>query len=101
MNCEDAIVDICFIHGLSGSCDSTWIYKSKRYLGQKEFLSQIDIFKQARLLTFGYDAYMVRLASGGSSGIFVNCLHGHANDLLLDLFQEWKKSPDRPLIELN
>ena len=36
-DCEDAICDICFVHGLSGSRDSTWTHKSsqRQHRGQR------------------------------------------------------------------
>ena len=77
---EHAIADICFIHGLSGSRDSTWTHKSKTTPWPEEFLPQDDVCKEARLLTFGYDAYVVK-----SSGASKNRLADHANNLLADL----------------
>ncbi|KAF4443335.1 hypothetical protein FACUT_1392 [Fusarium acutatum] len=90
---EDAGLDICFIHGLSGNRDKTWIAPSQPNPWPAEFLpSQIA---KARLLTYGYDAYVLKKSVSST-----NRLIDHANNLLHDLAAEHASSGivDRPLI---
>ncbi|KAJ4245979.1 hypothetical protein NW762_013723 [Fusarium torreyae] len=92
-NPKDATVDICFVHGLSGNRDKSWGGEGLPGPWPAAFLpSRIP---KARLLTYGYDAYMVRRTVASS-----NRLIDHANNLLHDLAAE-RSSADaatRPLI---
>lgn len=74
----DAAVDICFIHGLTGNRDSTWTTRGQSTPWLKTLLPLK--LTRARILTYGYDAYIVR-KSGASS----NQLIDHATNLLNDL----------------
>ncbi|KAF4340141.1 ankyrin repeat domain protein [Fusarium beomiforme] len=80
-NCEDATVDICFIHGLSGNRDKTWTAPAKSTPWPYEFLS--SRLAKARLLTYGYNAYVVRKSVSST-----NRLIDHASNLLHDLTTE-------------
>ncbi|KAI8954517.1 hypothetical protein F4801DRAFT_575590 [Xylaria longipes] len=54
----DAAIDVCFVHGLTGDRDATWTAP-----GQSEPWPPVLLpgrLPKARLLTYGYDAYVVR-----------------------------------------
>ncbi|KAE8549955.1 hypothetical protein EYB25_008480 [Talaromyces marneffei] len=74
-DCPDATIDICFVHGLTGNRESTWTAEGKPEPWPKALLpSEIG---NARIITFGYDAYVVR-ASAASK----NHLRDHADNLV-------------------
>ena len=76
--CDDAVVDVCFVHGLTGDREGTWTAK-----GEKKSWPQLLLparLKQARILSWGYDAYVVRRSVASS-----NRLIDHATNLLNDL----------------
>ncbi|KAM0547291.1 hypothetical protein ACHAPJ_010426 [Fusarium lateritium] len=50
----DAIVDICFVHGLTGSRTSTWRARAQSEPWPKTLLP--PALNKARILTYGYDA---------------------------------------------
>ncbi|OBT65046.1 hypothetical protein VE03_05181, partial [Pseudogymnoascus sp. 23342-1-I1] len=77
-DCPDATIDICFVHGLTGNGDSTWT-ASKQSLPWPTMLLPPKL-PRARLLTWGYDAYVVRVSVTSK-----NRLIDHANNLLIDL----------------
>lgn len=77
-DCPDASVDICFIHGLTGNRDSTWTAHGQS-APWPETLLPPEIGK-ARILTYGYDAYIVRRSVASS-----NRLIDHATNFLNDL----------------
>lgn len=81
--CPDATVDICFVHGLTGNRNSTWTAHGQSTPWPKTLLP--PEFSRARILTYGYDAYIVRKSVAGS-----NCLIDHATNFLNDL------TTDRP-----
>ncbi|KAH6615851.1 Alpha/Beta hydrolase protein [Chaetomium sp. MPI-SDFR-AT-0129] len=74
----NAKVDICFVHGLTGNRDSTWTYPGQAEPWPKTLLPK-DL-PDARLLTFGYDAYVVN-----NSVASTNRLNDHASNLMNDL----------------
>ncbi|MBE3042563.1 hypothetical protein IMZ48_08295 [Candidatus Bathyarchaeota archaeon] len=76
-NPSSPTVDICFIHGITGDRDRTWTARGKSEPWPKLLLTAK--LPNARLLTFGYDAYVV----GGE--VSLNRLTDHANNLLNDL----------------
>jgi protein SERAC1 len=75
-DCPDAIVDICFVHGLSGNRHSTWTADGESAPWPKTLL--LPELSKARILTYGYNAYVV----GGAGS---NQLVDHAKNLLNDL----------------
>jgi hypothetical protein len=77
-DCTDAIVDICFVHGLTGNRNSTWTAHGQSTPWPRMLLP--SKLKKVRILTYGYDAYIVRKSVASS-----NCLTDHAMNLLKDL----------------
>lgn len=89
-DCPDATVDICFVHGLSGNRDSTWTANKQPAPWPKTLLP--PKLNNARILTFGYDAYVERKGT--------NRLIDHAANLLNDLTTDRMdcEASSRPLI---
>lgn len=93
--CEDAVIDICFIHGLTGSRDSTWTAKGETEPWPKRFLpTELEELK-ARILAYGYDAYPVRWGMASTKR-----LTEHAESFLgaLTANRARAKASNRPLI---
>lgn len=90
---HDATVDICFIHGLTGDRTSTWTAYGQSTPWPKTLLS--SKLSTARILSYGYDAYIVRKSVAGS-----NRLIDHATNLLNDLTTDrfLHNASSRPLI---
>lgn len=76
--CDDAVVDICFVHGLTGDRERTWTAKNQQVSWPQLLLPHR--LKHARILTWGYDAYLMH--KGVSSS---NRLIDHATNLINDL----------------
>lgn len=74
---ETAMVDVCFVHGLTGDRESTW-----KTPGQEPWIQSLLPSKLAgaRILTYGYDAYVAN-----KSVVSCNRLIDHATNLLADL----------------
>ncbi|KAL2127000.1 hypothetical protein VTI74DRAFT_11489 [Chaetomium olivicolor] len=92
-DCPDAAVDICFVHGLTGDRESTWTADGQSAPWPETLLP--PRLSRARILTYGYDAYIVRKRVAGS-----NRLIDHAANLLHDLTTDRSSSnaSSRPLI---
>ena len=76
--CDDAVVDVCFVHGLTGNREDTWTAASQ-HAPWPQLLLPLRLQK-ARILTWGYDAYPVRRGVASS-----NRLIDHAMNLVHDL----------------
>ncbi|KAJ4253826.1 hypothetical protein NW762_010221 [Fusarium torreyae] len=89
----DAIVDICFVHGLTGSRTSTWRARGQSEPWPKTLLP--PVLSKARILTYGYDAYVVSKSVASS-----NRLVDHAMNLVTDLTNDRIScnASSRPLI---
>lgn len=91
---SDPDVDIVFVHGLTGDRERTWTHPINGVCWPRDILPQS--LPDARILTFGYDAYVVRARDHVAS---IDIAH-HANDFLNCLANERTdaKSCKRPLI---
>ncbi|KAJ6084383.1 hypothetical protein N7486_011183 [Penicillium sp. IBT 16267x] len=91
-DCPDATVDICFVHGLTGDRDKTWTAGGQTTPWPKILLPPK---LNARVLTYGYDAYVARKSVASS-----NRLINHAQNLLGDLTADrsFCNASSRPLI---
>ncbi|EFR04153.1 SesB protein [Nannizzia gypsea CBS 118893] len=91
--CPNAVVDICFIHGLSGNRDSTWTALGQSIPWPKMLLP--SALSGAHILTYGYDSKIVNKSKPS-----LNRLGDHAKNLLNDLTMERTacNSLSRPLI---
>ncbi|KAH7176287.1 Alpha/Beta hydrolase protein [Dactylonectria macrodidyma] len=92
-DCRDATIDICFIHGLTGNRDSTWTANGQSKPWPETLLP--PKLSRARILTYGYDAYILR-----KSVIATNGLMEHATNLLNDLTTDraCSNASSRPLV---
>ena len=95
VECDDAEVDICFIHGLTGNRDSTWTAKGQAEPWPKTLLPAELPNMKARVFTYGYDAYIVRWGRPS-----VNQLTDHAMNFLqtVTVDREKKNASNRPLV---
>lgn len=91
-DCRDAIADICFVHGLTGDREGTWTASGQTAPWPKTLLP--PRLSKTRILTYGYDAYIVRPVAS------TNRLIDHATNLLNDLTTDraCSHAASRPLI---
>ena len=71
-----ASIDIVFVHGLTGNTYTTWLHKKSSVHWPSHLLKQ-DI-PDARILSFGYDADIVKLWNPASNGRLSN----HAENMV-------------------
>ncbi|KGO49096.1 hypothetical protein PEXP_011450 [Penicillium expansum] len=99
--CPEAAFDICFIHGLTGDRRTTWTAPKNTWTANRqpspwpqEFFPA-EITSRARVLTYGYDAYVLRKSVASS-----NRLRDHATNLLNNLTTDRAScnASSRPLI---
>ncbi|KAK4185308.1 hypothetical protein QBC35DRAFT_389783, partial [Podospora australis] len=96
---NDAVVDICSVHGLTGNRTSTWTAKREDTTPWPIKLLAPKLGDKARILSYGYDAYIVRMSVASGNGLL-----DHATNLLNDLvsYRDSDESepdgPSRPLI---
>ena len=92
--CEppDASIDVVFVHGLTGDRLRTWTSQRTSVMWPEKLLPAE--LPDARILTFGYDAYIIRLGL-----VSTNRIGNHASDLLsaLTSVRDSRRS-QRPLI---
>jgi len=91
-DCPNATVDIIFVHGLTGDRTTTWSVQGQPDPWPKTLLPGRIA---ARIITYGYDAYVVRGSVAGS-----NRLIDHATNLLNDLTtdRDLHNAATRPII---
>lgn len=89
----DAIVDICFVHRLTGDRARTWTANGQMEPWPRTLL--VPKLRQARILTYGYDAHIIGRPSASS-----NRLIDPAQNLLSDLtdLRDSSNASSRPLI---
>ncbi|KAK8912900.1 hypothetical protein H634G_09760 [Metarhizium anisopliae BRIP 53293] len=92
-DCHDALVDICFVHGLTGNRNSTWTARGQSEPWPKTLLPKN--LGKARIITYGYDAYFVRKSVASQNG-----LSEHARNFLSDLTtdRDLSNASSRPLL---
>lgn len=92
-DCPNAAVDVCFVHGLTGNRDSTWTASGQSTPWPETLLP--PKLSKARILTYGYDAYIVRKSVASA-----NRLIDHSKNLLTDLTADRAccNASSRPLI---
>ncbi|TLD10694.1 hypothetical protein PgNI_05313 [Pyricularia grisea] len=87
-----ATLDICFVHGFGGDRNRTWRHPTQDSPWPSTLLP--EKLPTARILTFGYDAYALKLHTSK------NGLADHATSLLQDLVDKrtLDGAEDRPVI---
>jgi hypothetical protein len=84
-NSSDPPVNIIFVHGLGGSPDGTWTAKSGAFW--PPWLSEIKVFENARILTFGYDSGWNKIWKPNNVLDIADFAKQLANDLWLHYMQ--------------
>ncbi|KAF2200063.1 hypothetical protein GQ43DRAFT_441917 [Delitschia confertaspora ATCC 74209] len=87
----DAVVDIVFVHGLTGNREKTWTHRNGTFW-PCALLS--EDFPNARIMTFGYDADVVHFWTIASS----NRLDDHGKSLAYALLDQRDQVGQRPII---
>ncbi|KAK4164409.1 hypothetical protein QBC43DRAFT_262507 [Cladorrhinum sp. PSN259] len=91
---EESAIDIVFVHGLTGNRDNTWTAQDATEPWPQTLLS--SILTTARVLTFGYDAYVADWQGMVSQSRIAN----HAWNLLTSLasYRENDGTNERPIL---
>ncbi|KAA8642375.1 hypothetical protein EYZ11_009972 [Aspergillus tanneri] len=91
---DDGTIDIIFLHGLTGDRDATWTARGATEPWPKTLLP--TMLPTARVLTFGYDAYVADWRGVVSQSLIAN----HAWNLLTSLssYRENDGTNERPII---
>jgi hypothetical protein len=74
-------ISIVFVHGLTGNRESTWTDKTAKVFWPKDLLAK-DLPK-ARIITFGYDADIIRGLSTAGNGTLRDYGKALAEDLAM------------------
>lgn len=82
----EASVDIVFVHGLTGNAYNTWLHADTKVHWPSQLLKQ-DI-SDARILSYGYDADIVKFWSPASNSRLSN----HAENLVGDLVRRRERT---------
>jgi protein SERAC1 len=82
---------IVFVHGLTGNREKTWTHRNGTFW--PDTLLRED-FPRARIMTFGYDADVVRFWTIASS----NRLDDHGKSLAYALLDQRQRADQRPII---
>ena len=85
---------IVFVHGLTGNREKTWTHKSTKTFWRRELLP-LDL-PDARILTYGYDADIVKVMNTASSSTLRDNGKAFAEDLAAR--RRRTKTVNRPLI---
>ena len=82
----EAVVDIIFVHGLTGNAYDTWLHEVSKVHWPSQLLKQE--IPDSRILSFGYDADIVNFWNAAS-----NCrLTNHAETLVGDFVRERERT---------
>lgn len=90
------VKSIVFVHGLTGDREKTWTYPGASDPWLKTLLP--SVLPNARIVAFGYDAYVTRWTWGGR--VSHNRIGNHASNLLASLttFREQNDQNKPPII---
>ncbi|KFY18040.1 hypothetical protein V492_00187 [Pseudogymnoascus sp. VKM F-4246] len=88
---SNADLDIVFVHGLTGNRETTWTHKRTHVFWPGELAQDINT---ARIMTFGYDADVIKIW-GGVGG---NNLRNHGKNLASDVSDQRRECRERPII---
>ncbi|KAH0562121.1 hypothetical protein GP486_003181 [Trichoglossum hirsutum] len=86
-----AVIDIVFVHGLTGNREKAWTHRNGNFW-PRDLLP--EDFPRARIMTFGYDADVVRFWTIASS----NRLHDHGKSLAYSVLSQHAMPGTRPII---
>lgn len=87
----DTFFSIVFVHGLTGNRETTWTHKNGVFWPEKHLA--VDL-KEARIMTFGYDADVVKFWGMAGS----NTLRDHGKSLAYAVADQRSEDEDRPII---
>ncbi|OBT77638.1 hypothetical protein VF21_03713 [Pseudogymnoascus sp. 05NY08] len=87
---SDAVVDIVFVHGLTGNRETTWTHENGVFWPEQLALDS----DTARIMTYGYDADVIKIwgMAGG------NNLRNHGKSLAFGVSDRRRECRERPII---